>query len=246
MEMCTTVALLLLLLVTFAATGRPDPPSSNWNYPVNALLDAGRLFPLGGLVPEARVHATVTVVSSWVVVFGGYRTDGSLYHDVQAFDTRSRTWTGNISRVACCDELGQAVETMGAPPPLTFPYVKTGFAGDVLPLARAEHSGAAVDGVLYVFGGVTQEHGLTNDLWKFDPGALTWTEIDTARGGPPPSRRAGHAAAADAFNHVFYVFGGRSRIGGAVRGLSDVWLFNATSVTWTLARYAVRPPLKTS
>jgi hypothetical protein len=100
-------------------------------------------------------------------------------------------------------------------------------------MARAEHGAVARDGKMWIFGGITEEHGLMHDLWAFAPPPLiTWTAYDFVK-GPLPSRRAGHAMTADPASSVFYVFGGRSSIGGVVRGMSDMWMFNVTSSAWT-------------
>ena len=197
---------IFLLLLSFLILFRTDSDPNYDNYPVNSLIHPDRLFPIVGTIPQARVHSSLVLVNNWIISWGGYRTDGLLYDDIQLFDTRSRVWSGNVSRVVCCNEQGLPFEIMGETMPLNFP-LKPGFQGDV-PLARAEHGAVGLDNQMWIYGGLTQSHGLVNDLWAFEPGALKWTDYDFVK-GPIPTRRAGHAMAVDTLSHTFYTFGGR-------------------------------------
>jgi hypothetical protein len=87
----------------------------------------------------------------------------------------------------------------------SLPKLRTGFQGD-LPMARAEHSAAALCNEVFIFGGST-EYGYMNDVYAFSPTALKWRLVNHIIGAPP-SRRAGHAVA-DNGHETFYIFGGR-------------------------------------
>lgn len=46
-------------------------------YPTDSFLDAADIYPFSGSLSSARVHHTVSLVGHYVVVYGGYSTDGS-------------------------------------------------------------------------------------------------------------------------------------------------------------------------
>lgn len=200
---------------------------NNVLYPENSLTDVGSIFPFGGTLPTARVFSSIALVKDFLVVFGGYSSDGTVLDDVNLYDLRSHQWSNPILNRQCCNYDGDVLEVLGNPnSDIRLPFVKHGFEGD-LPLARAEHISATVYDRMYVFGGNSTDFGLLNDLYYFDPFMVHWTKVSTVYGGVP-FRRAGHAAVA--YSNGFYIFGGRSEDG---YGYHDLWQFDVDILKWT-------------
>ena len=165
-------------------------------YPENSLLNAGSLYPLGEKLPTSRVHHSLALSSNYVILFGGYSTDGTYLDDINLFDVRTQQWSGPILKKACCDDQipYQTKEVLGMDTPSPFSkMIKTGWQGD-LPLARAEHQSVVIEttDLMYMFGGVTKEYGYMNDLYYFSPKLLDWTK-QNYNSGQVPKSRAGHA-----------------------------------------------------
>lgn len=209
-------------------------------YPENSLSSPGSVYPLDGQLPSARIHHTLALSSSHLLVYGGYDITGHTLGDVQLYDLRSQTWSNAINRSSCCDEHDLTfdaigINTNGESMDTILPYLKDGFQGDY-PLPRAEHSGCVLaDEQFYVFGGLTDYFTSSggngevylNDLHVFDPLLLTWSEVfvDGSTSGIP-SRRAGHSMTCT--GQTLYVIGGRR---DAI-GLSDVWAYTPSSHAW--------------
>lgn len=233
------IGLIISLIVRVAAAAAGlNTGESQTLYSTDSLRNPGALYPMGGELPPSRVHHTATFVERYVIVFGGLSTDGRFMDDIHLFDTLTKTWSGPILKRLCCNNVGSVVEALGAEQEAIdlLPSLKIGLEGD-LPSARAEHTAVNINGLLYVFGGLTAE-GYMNDVYAFDPIKLRWSIIDSSL-GPLPVRRAGHAAAERASDQ-YVVFGGRT--GGAVnftegtKMLNDVWNFNSAEQTWTLLK----------
>lgn len=207
-------------------------------YPENTLYQPEAIFPLGGMLPSARVHHSVVATNNYVVVYGGYYNDGSLLGDVNLFHYLTQQWSGPVTRTQCCNDVGSLIETIGIDGEYALPYVGIGFEGD-FPLPRAEHGAAVVGDDMYIFGGVTFPFGFSQDLYKFDSILLTWTSMN-ALSSSIPCRRAGHSMVSDSENQFLYVFGGRAFRGGRTVGLSDVWRFDITDSQWSLLTNNVR------
>ncbi|NQV05932.1 hypothetical protein HQ535_05235 [bacterium] len=77
------------------------------------------------------------------------------------------------------------------------------------------------------------------DTWKFDAAAGRWTEMHPTES---PAPRSGHAAAYDPAHDVVVVFGGVG-LNDADRTLvlSDTWLYDVDSDTWTEVTQDVAP-----
>jgi hypothetical protein len=202
-------------------------------YPVDSLLNPGAVYSMGGPLPPSRVHHTVTVVDRYVIVFGGESTEGILLDDIHLYDTKIRSWSGPLLKLACCNHNRRVIDGLGSNEAAInrLPLLRTGFEGDI-PLPRAEHAAAGINGRLYLFGGRTLD-GYSHDLYTFDPVELRWAVIDHAI-GRPPTRRAGHSVA-NSDTH-FYVFGGRTcndlNCSLSVRALNDVWSYDAERNEW--------------
>jgi hypothetical protein len=166
----------LLCLVSFlcslpsAQTSSPYTPSAS-EYPINSLSNPGAAHTFGGDLPASRVHHSISATYNYVLVFGGYSTDGSLLGDINLFYIPSQQWSGPVVRKQCCNNEGEDIETLGADGEIELD-IKTGFQGDA-PLPRAEHAVCSMHELMYLFGGLT-EYAESNDLYTFDPQALRW------------------------------------------------------------------------
>ena len=211
-------------------------------YPANTLIHPGTLHPLGGTLPTARVHHSLSLSNDYVILFGGYSTEGTYLDDINLFDVRSQQWSGPVFKKQCCgdqlpyeikDVLGQDTSSP------FFKMIKTGYEGD-LPLARAEHQTVVIQttDLMYLFGGVTREYGYMNDLYYFDPKLLDWTK-QNYKSGQVPMKRSGHAMHHIPSTNSFIIFGGRTFINGVGHsGLNDVWTYDTTSNIWSNLRYS--------
>jgi len=245
MKQVYTTLLLILWLNSIVITTLSKDYTGTYDtlYPQNSLLNSGSLYPLGGDLPYARVHHSLALTSSYVIVFGGYATDGNFLDDINLYDVRSQQWSGPVLKKQCCgDQVPyQQKETLGMNYPTPFQkMIKTGYEGD-LPLARGEHKSIVIQStdLMYMFGGVTKEYGYMNDLYYFDTKSLLWTKQDY-NSGQIPMKRAGHAMESIPNTNSFVIFGGRAGpINGIGHvGLNDVWTYDTVSNIWSNLRYS--------
>jgi len=95
--------------------------------------------------------------------------------------------------------------------------------GDIPP-PRVGVTMAAVNDIVYVFGGRDAEHKELNELYSFDTTSKKWALI--SHGDCGPAHRSYHSTAADD-RHV-YVFGGCG-VGGR---LNDLWAYDVLGQKW--------------
>ncbi|NHJ86703.1 MAG: hypothetical protein FK734_14660 [Asgard group archaeon] len=98
----------------------------------------------------------------------------------------------------------------------------------IKPAARSDmgiYYDPTIEGVV-VFGGYSQYDTKYNDTWIFYTNNQTWIEIDPEIA---PSARYGQQMVFDAINQVGLLFAGRD----AISYTNDIWIFNATNLTWT-------------
>ena len=84
-----------------------------------------------------------------------------------------------------------------------------------------------------IFAGFTNQ-GRFNDTWRFDPAAVTWTDVSPASGSP--LKRCLHAVCYDALNRRMIMYGGQNN--GA---LGDIWAFDLVTGVWTELTPATGP-----
>ena len=101
------------------------------------------------------------------------------------------------------------------------------------PPARRDHCAGAIDGKLYIFGGVGSNSQYRSDVWMYDPAFTNWFFQD-AQGTKPTARKLSASAS---FNDKMYIFGGQDTNG--YRG--DLWEYNPATTNWTLLK-AEDPP----
>lgn len=212
-----------------------NPPADPTLYDIDTLVSPSSLFPLGGQLPLQRVHHTIKSSSSYLFVYGGYDQNGTILGDINLYHIPSQTWSSPILRYQCCNLDGAVIETTGADIPIDVPNIRAGFQGD-FPLPRAEHDACVINEEMYLFGGITNEYGLMNDLYKFNPLSVKWIELTGVTGSEVPVRRAGHTFIADTINSKCYLFGGRKSYANSTSGyvgLYDMWSFDPLHMTWT-------------
>jgi N-acetylneuraminic acid mutarotase len=203
-------------------------------------------------IPGARMGA-----SSWrdkfgnLWIFGGrIPTVGgvnSLMNDLWKFDPLSKSWTWVSGALPAASHLG-VFGTKGTPAAGNVPGGREGAA-----------SWTDSSGNLWLFGGLgftSNNSGLLNDLWKFDPVDGMWTWVSgsnavatmgsygmrgVAAAGSVPGSRMDSASWADA-KGVFWIFGGEGcdathcGINGGSNSsetLNDLWRFDPASGQWT-------------
>lgn len=95
-----------------------------------------------------------------------------------------------------------------------------------MPTPRSEVVAAALDGLIYVVGGLTSEGGL-NTFEAYDPAANTWFVL-------PPIPEARHHTAMAALDGRIYVTGGYGR-NGFGRILRTNWVYDPGVAIWSEA-----------
>lgn len=205
-------------------------------YPTDGLLNLGSLYPLGGEIPSSRVMNSIVSTGNYIIIYGGYNTEGLLLNDVNLYDTRLQQWSNPILRKYCCDDFGDVFDILGFDSDFLLPLGTKPYKSD-FPVARAEHVGVSVSEKMYIFGGVTKNYGYANDLYSFDPFKLAWRKISNNE-GDMPRRRASASAVSGMTDHTFYMFGGRSTFGSdldtprGIIGLNDLWSYNTRRNRW--------------
>jgi hypothetical protein len=207
------VTLISFYLCNSESSTDPYNPIDNPSlYDVNTLTDAGNLWNLGGTIPSERIHQSIVSTKDYVIVYGGYSTNGTHLGDINLFHLKSQTWSGPISRKECCNTPGEEIDLVGAEQEWDLPYIKEGFEGDY-PSARAEHIACTLEvsmtsssstikskglevgeepaqeyttsdraEVMYLFGGSTENYGYMNDMYQFNTRSLKWKIVDTVDG----------------------------------------------------------------
>lgn len=231
-----SLTLLLSALVTFTIASTIHH-NKDALYPENSLMSPGSIYNFAGEshLPASRVHHTVTFLEPYVIVYGGVSPYDDFLDDLQMYDMRYQSWSGEIERKKCCNREEKVVETLGIIDDLPLPgrdqvhELPIGFQGGI-PAARAEHAVASDDEHMYLFGGVT-EMGLMQDFFTFDPKELRWTSL-SRRNNAWPVRRAGHNM--EAASGKLYLFGGRATLSnGMTKSLNDMWVYDIATQTWT-------------
>jgi hypothetical protein len=94
-----------------------------------------------------------------------------------------------------------------------------------------------------MFGGQLEDLGTTdpvgNDLWEFEPVAITWREIPIPLGALWPPEIYGASLVFDTSQNRMMLSCGRLLDRAAI---NDVWQWNSTSSTWSKATPQINPP----
>ncbi|KAI7818402.1 hypothetical protein BC939DRAFT_415089, partial [Gamsiella multidivaricata] len=154
--------------------------------------------PIKGPLPTPRHSHIGCSVGTTMYIFGG-QVDNFYLDDIAAFDMKSITHNPRWEKL----------EPQTESPP-----------------ARSGHCAGVHEGKIYVFGGADADY-FYNDIWCFDPWALTWTPIPAS--GYLPTGRHGHACTVA--DGIMYIFGGNSPDGTE---LNDAYAFKIHERRWYL------------
>lgn len=203
-------------------------------YDLDTLTDPSMLFPLANIIPVPRVHHSLVMNTKFLVVYGGYSSNGTILGDTNLYHISTQKWSGPINKEECCNDQTEIVDVIGSTREFNFPFLKSGHEGDY-PLPRAEHAACVVKDWMYIFGGITSDYSYMNDLYAFDTDNLQWLPIYSTGGvDSTPRRRAGHTILS--YNNQFiFLFGGRASTNGRTVPLNDLWKFDVASREWERA-----------
>ncbi|KAF9949222.1 Negative regulator of mitotic exit [Mortierella alpina] len=169
-----------------------DPMTGQCDDSLHVLHTARREWnkpPIQGPLPTPRHSHIGCNVGTTMYIFGG-QIDDHYMDDINAFDMKTITQSPKWEKL----------EPQTESPP-----------------ARSGHCAGVHEGRIYVFGGADAEY-FYNDIWCFDPRALTWTPIPAS--GYLPTGRHGHACTV--VDGTMYIFGGNSPDGTE---LNDAYAF---------------------
>ncbi|KAF9278801.1 Negative regulator of mitotic exit [Mortierella alpina] len=169
-----------------------DPMTGQCDDSLHVLHTARREWnkpPIQGPLPTPRHSHTGCNVGTTMYIFGG-QVDDHYMDDINAFDMKTITQSPKWEKL----------EPQTESPP-----------------ARSGHCAGVHEGRIYIFGGADAEY-FYNDIWCFDPRALTWTPIPAS--GYLPTGRHGHACTV--VDGTMFIFGGNSPDGTE---LNDAYAF---------------------
>jgi Kelch motif len=221
-----------------ACTGGPAPEGG----PDRTAAPASTAAPAAGEpawrrlaeAPSPRTEVAAAAVGDRIWVLGGYGPDGATLATAEVYDTSTGTWArGPDLPVAVNHAMAATLDGVL--------YVAGGNDGDrpstqlarldgdrwraLAPLPQGRSAGGlvALDGRLYLVGGVV-EGGLADDTQVYDPAADRWSP---APGLPTPREHLGAAATGGRL----YVVGGR--VGGVGNNLAAAEVFDPAGGRWS-------------
>ena len=184
--------------------------------------------------PTERTEVAAAALGDRIWVLGGYGADGATLATVEVYDTGADTWARGPDlpvavNHAMAATLGGALYVGGGNDGTRPSTQLARLDGDrwrtLAPLPQGRSAGGlvALDGRLYLVGGVV-EGGLAVDTQVYDPAADAWTAVP---GLPTPREHLGAAASAG----KVYVVGGR--VGGVGNNLAVAEAFDPASGRWS-------------
>jgi hypothetical protein len=99
------------------------------------------------------------------------------------------------------------------------------------PPRRSLHTAISVGTKMIIFGGVSDNNILLNDIWTYDTKTREWEEIDVGVANNRPLPREGHVAVEGPFETTssFTIHGG---MGYGYVPYDDTWSFDMSTATW--------------
>jgi alpha-tubulin suppressor-like RCC1 family protein len=163
----------------------------------DSILNCWEQITTNGLIPSARSgHAMIWNPTAQKVIMFGGNYGSVRNNDLWWYDPVANTWTEKIAQ----DAVGS-------------------------PSARNYYSMIWNGTTVIIFGGSTAS-GYKNDLWWYNPGLNTWTQVTPT--GSTPSARSGHAMIWDPMRNIGIMFGGND---GSVRN-NDLWWYYPVENIW--------------
>lgn len=108
------------------------------------------------------------------------------------------------------------------------------------PAARAGCNAEIHDGAMYMFGGLNRFLQLNNELWRFDLGSRTWTQLPP--NGPVPPPRFIGATAVDHETGKIYLYNGHKETAAGFETIGDFWVYDVASNAWRQIETSPSPP----
>jgi Kelch motif/Galactose oxidase, central domain len=225
------VAAAATLLLAACTGGEPEAPAPTAPASTRAGDPAWQAL---AAAPSQRTEVAAAAVGGRIWVLGGYAPDGATLATAEVYDSAADRWSrGPDLPVAVNHAMAATLDGVL--------YVAGGNDGDgpstqvarlegerwrpVAPLPQGRSAGGlvAVDGRLYLVGGVV-DGGLAGDTQVYDPGADRWS---AAPGLPTPREHLGAAASGG----KVYVVGGRT--GGIGNNLAAAEAFDPAAGRWS-------------
>ena len=201
-----------------------------------------------GVPPSPRYFFGIAALGDAMYIFGGMAHTGSPTNDLFKFEPLSMAWTsmamsGDVPAprfshafTAVGDALYSFSGTTGAAYSDEFfkfdlgtsTWTKLDAAAGVLglpPTPRVDSKFGVLDGSLYLFGGLTESDGYSNQLFQFSED-VGWADLTPDASGQLPKARSRHGFAPN--DGALYVFGAISDEGR----LNDVFRFSVKDVSW--------------
>ena len=102
------------------------------------------------------------------------------------------------------------------------------------PTIRKGSCMAAADNTIFIFGGITNDGGYSDELWTFDSGNSTYTLLKTSGDVPLPTARGSCKAYTEADNEiVFEIYFGETT---GRRPLSTIYQYRHLNKTWKIIK----------
>jgi len=194
-------------------------------------------FGVSPAMPTPRTEVASAVLAGKIYVIGGFDGLGRTVASVEVYDPAIRLWAAGPDVPAPRHHMalvtaGNTLYALGGYSGSGFEPHAEAFALDVgalswrpvapLPEARGAMAAAALEGKVFVVGGVGSE-GLANELYVYDTAADRWEDRR-----PAPTRRD-HLAAA-ALHGRLYVAGGREQT--LSKNLATLEVYDPATDTW--------------
>lgn len=148
------------------------------------------------VLPRDEHTAVIDEANGQMVIFGGFQ-EGERTNEVALYNLKTSTW--------CKVKLDEDAKK---------------------PSPRSGHAAVVHNGVMYVFGGKTDNSLKLNDLWAFSLSANKWHEVRPVD-EVIPDVRSGHSACV--YDGLILVFGGIFEV---TKELNDVCAFSISQNRW--------------
>ena len=185
---------------------------------------------INGEKPENRKSHMAIFVGTQMLIHGGINADGKILNDSYLFNMHTLTWNKCIINKicehpklwghACCLVIPGQILYNPKFSIYSFPEF------DTVKKKNIKKKG------LFVFGGKSNEDGLSNQLWILLMGKkpLEWIKVDTK--GKPPIARYFHTMNFYERGNYVIIHGGRNDIFSDKSALNDTFLLNLENFEW--------------